>query len=47
MKMFMPITLKQLLPDDHAARSYRVKHCRDIEGQYLQKGEVFMSLTLR
>lgn len=45
MKMFMPITLKQLLPDDHAARSYQVKHCRDIEGQYLQKGEVFMSLT--
>ena len=45
MKMFMPITLQQLLPIAHAAKSYQVKHCRDIEGQYLQKGEVFMSLT--
>jgi len=45
MKMFMPVTLEQLLPKGLPATQYRVKHCRDIEGQYLQKGEVFMSLT--
>ena len=44
MKMFMPVKLNQLFPDMGENASYFVYDSRDVDGQYMQKGEIFMQL---
>ncbi|GLQ30699.1 biotin carboxylase N-terminal domain-containing protein [Litoribrevibacter albus] len=44
MKMFMPITLSQFFKNSSSEDKYQVMHCRDLDGQYLQQGEVILTL---
>lgn len=44
MKMFMPITLNHFFKNASSKDKYRVMHCRDVDGQYLQQGEVVLTL---
>ncbi len=44
MKMFMPITLNQFFKHASQDEKYQVLHCRDVDGQYLQQGEVILTL---
>ncbi|MFC3150911.1 biotin carboxylase N-terminal domain-containing protein [Litoribrevibacter euphylliae] len=44
MKMFMPVTLSHFFKNASGKDKYRVMHCRDLDGQYLQQGEVVLTL---
>ena len=44
MKMFMPITVDQFFKGGGADKQYQVLHCRDLDGQFLQQGEVILTL---
>jgi len=44
MKMFMPITLNQFFPFAKKDDSFEVVHRRELDGQYVQQGEVILTL---